>query len=721
MNRKRWLFLSLFVVLSAGIWAGVYFMQPTVSGFAGSSPPAYVFKDKVWELRFTKPMDASTITEDSVYVQNEDNQRVPVSTSLNDDGTVLTVSAPEEGYTNFEAYTLHLSEDLKSKLGLGIRGEQTMAFEVVDELPAAESTDYLKEYFTAILDQQKTQERDNSVFQEESSAGDTAQESSSDAMGGGEDFSQTNNQVDGVSEADIVQTDGEYIYHITGNQLVHIVESGDRETMEPVSAISFEEEFYPSQLFLKDDTLVVIGDKWMTKADPDEKASRESQPAADMSVTIAKIYSVSSPAEPELIREAGAEGYFNSARMIDSHLYFVTNFSPNFWLLEEDPDFELRPHTWDSRKGDSFEPVAAEEISVIPENEQGEYAVITAVDISSPDSEITTETYLGTGGQLYMSENSLYLATSNAPYTIMPTDSMPAGRGASETTIYKFDIDDSSVTYSSKGTVKGGVLNQFSMDEHDGHFRIATTEGNTFGDNRNSLNHLFILNEQMEPAGSVEGLAKGERIYSARFMGDKAYMVTFRETDPLFVIDTADPEAPEVLGELKIPGFSTYLHPLDENHLIGFGMETDLVKNDSAADSPQVRQTGMKISLFDISDFSNPKEKDTEVIGGPGTFSTLMDNHKALFQHKERSLFGFPVVVYDEKPETDDIQFVNQGAMLYTITPDGGIELASEIMDETQDGQQYEDWDSQIQRMLYIDDTLYTVRSNKIESHELPE
>ncbi|KIL52877.1 beta-propeller domain-containing protein [Jeotgalibacillus campisalis] len=724
MNRKRWLLLSLFVILSAGLWAGVYFMQPAVSGLAGSSAPAYVFKDKVWNLNFTKPMDASTITEDSVFVQNEESERVPVTVSLDDAGTVLTVTAPEDGYTNLQKYTLHLSDDLKSKLGLGIRDEQVVAFEVVDELPAADSTDYLKQYFTAILDKQKTQDLDYNAFSEESeSAADTA-ESSSDAMGGDDGYSETNNQVDGVNEADVVQTDGEFIYHITGNQLVHIVEVGARESMEPVSAINFEDEFYPSQLFLKEDTLIVIGDKWMTRAYPDQekpRESRESQPAADMSVTIAKIYSVSDPAKPELIREAGAEGYFNSARMIDSHLYFVTTFSPNFWLLEEDPDVELRPHTWDSKGGESFEPVAAADISIIPENEQGEYALITAVDVSTPDSEVTTETYLGTGGQLYMSEKSLYLATSNGPYTIMPIDIMPAGQGASETTIYKFDIDGSSVDFSSQGTVKGGVLNQFSMDEHDGHFRIATSEGNTFGNNRNSLNHLFILNDRMEQVGSVEGLAKGERIYSARFMGDKAYMVTFRETDPLFVIDTANPEAPEVLGELKIPGFSTYLHPLDENHLIGFGVDTEVMKSESAGDPPQVRQTGMKISLFDITDFSNPKEKDTEIIGGPGTFSTLMHDHKALFHHKERNLFGFPIVMYDEKTDTNEMNFVSQGALLYTITKNNGIQLASEIMDEKQSGQQYEDWDSQIQRLLYIGDTLYSVRANKVESHDLPE
>ena len=219
--------------------------------------------------------------------------------------------------------------------------------------------------------------------------------------------------------------------------------------------------------------------------------------------------------------------------------------------------------------------------------------------------------------------------------------------GIANSELFKFTLNKTNVTFQSSATLKGHLLNQFSMDEHKGYFRVVTTEGNTWDDKKPSENNLFILDENLNTTGSVEGLAKGERIYSARFMGDKAYMVTFRETDPLFVIDVANPAAPKVLGELKIPGFSNYLHPLDDNHLIGFGYETVAEKNPQGGE-PLILTMGMKISLFDVTDFHNPKEKDTEIIGGRGTYSQIQYDHKALFQHEERNLYGFPISIYDE-------------------------------------------------------------------------
>ena len=171
----------------------------------------------------------------------------------------------------------------------------------------------------------------------------------------------------------------------------------------------------------------------------------------------------------------------------------------------------------------------------------------------------------------------------------------------------------------------------------------------------------------MKIVGSLTGLAKDERIYSARFMGDKAYMVTFKQTDPLFVIDVATPTAPKVLGELKIPGFSNYLHPLDENHLIGFGYETKIVPQQGSKE-PLIMTEGMKVSLFDVSDLSNPKEVDTEVIGGQGTFSPIQYDHHALFQHREKNLYGFPITIYEQGVGQEYAQFKQDGALIYEIT-----------------------------------------------------
>lgn len=217
----------------------------------------------------------------------------------------------------------------------------------------------------------------------------------------------------------------------------------------------------------------------------------------------------------------------------------------------------------------------------------------------------------------------------------------------------------------------------------------------------------------MEQVGSVEDLAQGERIYSARFLGDKAYMVTFKETDPLFVIDVSTPSAPAVLGELKIPGFSNYLHPLGDDHLIGFGSDTHLVP--SKEGEARVVTGGMKISLFDVSDFENPLEKDTEIIGGQGTSSALQYDHKALFTHQEKNLYGFPINIYRETAG-DFIEFEGQGAMIYTITPEGISQTANLLKEGSG---QYEDWESMIQRIIYIDETLFTIANSEIKSYDL--
>lgn len=718
MNKKNWIAAIGLVALAAGLGIILFYMQPQIQGIASSQSPNYVFKDKEWRLQFTKPLNKETVNENSVYVLNKEKERVPIQVAVNQSGTTLSITSPENGYQSTQEYTLHLSDQIKSRIGLGIRGNQAIPFQVITDLPTVESVDYLKDYFSSILKSQKTQDRNSFSSQTEESEDSAGVQESADSVSGEGDYSQTNNQVEGVNEADIVQTDGEFIFHINNDQNIDIVKA-DPNSLDPAATINSEENFYPYQLFLSDQKLIVIGDKTIPHSD---KGAIREEYVMDKSVTTAKIYNVSNQRSPQLEREVGTEGYFNNARMIDSTLYFMTVFTPDIWLMEDFPDIELRPQTKDSSKSDEYRPVNVEDISIIPEVKQSQYSIVTAVDVSDPDSEMTNETYLGGGGQVYMSDKSLYLAASNQQYTTMPIDSMPE-ESDSETTIYKFHIDGLNVGFAAKGTVRGSVLNQFSMDEHDGHFRVVTTEGNTFGNNRSSTNNLFILNENMEQTGSVEGLAKGERIYSARFLGDKAYMVTFRETDPLFVIDVASPESPVVMGELKIPGFSTYLHPLDENHLIGFGLETEVKKGATAGDPPIVTQAGMKISLFDITDFANPKEKDVEVIGGPGTSSPLMDDHKALFHHKDDSLFGFPIVVYDQKDQdqTGDLNFINQGALLYKITPENGIQLESELYDKKQKNQQYEEWDSMVKRMIYIGDTVYTVRGNEVKAHDLPE
>ena len=200
-------------------------------------------------------------------------------------------------------------------------------------------------------------------------------------------------------------------------------------------------------------------------------------------------------------------------------------------------------------------------------------------------------------------------------------------------------------------------------------------------------------------------------------MGDKAYIVTFKETDPLFVIDTAEPSNPKVLGELKIPGFSNYLHPLDENHLVGIGYDTEQ-RMDSWSKEPFTVTKGMKISLFDVSDFANPKEQDMVIIGGRGTYSEVQYNHKALFRNEALNYYGFPVILYEEG-KNEDVKYKGLGALVYEITTEKGIQLKGNLITPAKANELYEDWESSISRLVYIDDALYTISPKEIKSYDL--
>ena len=198
-------------------------------------------------------------------------------------------------------------------------------------------------------------------------------------------------------------------------------------------------------------------------------------------------------------------------------------------------------------------------------------------------------------------------------------------------------------------------------------------------------------------------------------MGDKAYLVTFRETDPLFVIETKDPKAPKVLGELKIPGFSNYLHPVDENHLLGIGYDTE-VRMEAGSKEPIVLTKGMKLSLFDVTDFNKPKEKQAVIIGGRGTYSPVQYDHKALFRDPRQNYYGFPVTIYSPTDEEDRLKYEGTGAQIYKVTP-AGIELAANLIEKARPGEQYEDSYNAVQRLIYVEDQLFTVSRSKVTSY----
>lgn len=515
-----------------------------------------------------------------------------------------------------------------------------------------------------------------------------------------EDFSKTNVQVEGVDEADIVKTDGNFIYYLTNSALTIT----DVNNVKLTSKVVFNnKEFEPQEIFLKDNKIVIIG---ITYRETEEKniVNTEYYYPTNETYTVAKIYNIDDRENPKLERTVEIEGYYLSSRMIGDNVYLISNKYIYAYLCKDYKQSQLdeeefKPQYIDTATGEEIKSIGFDCIYYIPEFEDTNYLNIAAFNITNNEPANITS-YLGGGSQVYSSATNLYITRTKYNYD---------DGSEINTEIYKFNLKDATCTFSKTGKVPGSVLNQFSMDEKDGYFRIATTDSTSWSSESNT-NNLYVLNENLEIVGKVEGLAPGERIYSVRFMGNRAYMVTFVQTDPLFVIDLSDPTNPTVLGELKIPGYSKYLHPYDETHLIGFGENTKVV-NYGYGD--QVVTDGMKIALFDVTDPNNPTEMYSVNIGEEGTYSELLNNHKALLFSKEKNIIAFPISITGE-----DYEVTFQGAIVYGLSLDKGFEEKGRITNIETDINKYYPRNS-IQRIIYINDTLYTLSRNLIKATDM--
>lgn len=665
--------------------------------------------DKGWSADFSEKLAMDSIEEGRVYVTDQNGEKMNPELQFQMGNKKLKVDGLQPG-----SYVLHVDKKAFDGNFYNVLEKDKIEFTVYETIESVKTNSDLTAYFENAKNMQYIF-HGGMEAEEESASMDAAK---SYSASGSADHSSTNVQVEGVDESDIVKTDGNYIYTITDNQQVQIVDVRNPQAMKIASVLKKEENYYPSQLFLQDDLLMVIGDK-MFPFEQKKELSKKMLPINNM--TTVRIYNVEDRANPKLMREVGAEGYLNNARKADNVMYLITNVYPDIWMMDEIEGDVLLPVVFDSTDEKPSKHMDLQDISILPGATEPTYTVITAIDLTKPvESSFETKGFLGSSAQLYMNKDHLYLTTQKYDMDFSDRGSKAVIWNPTNmyTEFFKFKLDGTSVDYMSTVELKGTILNQFSMDEYENHFRVVMTEGHVWNEQEPSQNHLYILDENMKLKGSVEGLAKGERIYSARFMGDKAYMVTFRETDPLFVIDVADPSKPEVLGELKIPGFSNYLHPLGDNHLIGFGYDTVAKKNPSGGD-PLIITKGMKISLFDVTDFYNPKEQDTEIIGGQGTYSQIQYDHKALFQHHSRNLFGFPINVYGESEKEFEFNFKGAGALVYEITAEKGIVLKGDLVKDKAPGQQYEEWEKEVQRIIYSGDNLYTIARNGISSYKL--
>lgn len=519
---------------------------------------------------------------------------------------------------------------------------------------------------------------------------------------GSTDYSETNIQVEGVDEPDIVKTDGKYLYVLTGDEVV-ILRAYPAINAQVVSRIQLD--YHASGLFVTDSRLVIIGSEYYYGY-----YVWDSRPYYRGASVL--VYDISSRSNPNLIQNVTTEGYYLDSRLIGDHVYLAVTYYMYYWYNDD----EIRlPVTTNNGVTNQINPW---DIYYWADPAYS-YTLTSILSINVEDSTLNQKVYLTDAGHvMYASMDHVYLAKHH--YIHSPSSS---GREWFPcTVIHKIAIREGRISYVASGIVPGTILNQFSMDEHKGYFRIATTVGSWWWGRDDSKNNVYVLNEDMETVGKLEGLAPGETIYSARFLGNRCYLVTFKQIDPFFVIDLRNPKDPKVLGKLKIPGFSTYLHPYDENHVIGVGKDAD----------DQGRFAwfqGLKMSLFDVTNVYRPKEVAKIDIGDRGTHSEALYDHKAFLFDRSKDLLIIPIQLHevDESKYTGEIpswaygEFVMQGAFVFKLTIEDGFELKgtiSHMNNDPNDPYTYR-WDSYVRRSLYIEDSIYTVSNTMVKINDM--
>lgn len=469
-------------------------------------------------------------------------------------------------------------------------------------------------------------------------------ESSSDR-----DYSGTTEQEDGVQEADVMKSDGTYFYILSRN-ILRIVQAMPAETLQTTG--SLELDGWGLELYL-------VGNKVVALTSPEQPYYIATGVEADVAVdamyapyrpqTEITVIDVSDHANPVVLSTTRLDGTLNTSRMIADRLYVVVVNYPDYFvqpLLDgvtqrafadvalDDilPDIDIEVNGVEAYRGN----INAFDEHYRPEAEDGlGLTSLLTFAIDAPQDYVA-QTVVAYPANVYTSTESLYLTDTDYDFS---------GDLRETTDIYKFSLAEGGIAQAAAGTIPGRILNQYSMSEYQGYLRVASTKGpqwNMLGQQITpSTNHVYVLeqvNDELRLAGAIDDLAPGETVQSARFIGDKGYLVTFERIDPLFTLDLADPHNPQAVGELKVPGFSTFIVPMDANHLLTVGQDTD----------PDFGfANGVRLSIFDVTDFANPVLAHHTVIGLDGSaYSDAIWNPKAFTWFPEGEMVALPINYY---------------------------------------------------------------------------
>ena len=472
------------------------------------------------------------------------------------------------------------------------------------------------------------------------------------------DYSETNVQVEGIDEGDSVKTDGKYLYRLENNVLSILSCEGKNTKLLSQTQVadgSCNEELNGGSFLSTDDAcaiyliengnaVAVVKSTWRY-SDWWDEGTGDSAYSSD-TATAVSVYDVSDRTAPTLSAKFKQDGSYLTSRILDGVLYLISNDA------KDGEPVETKPETYVPciEENGTEHPIDAGCIYIVPEPDSTQYTVISAIRLSDC-SLISNQSVLGGGTEFYMSQNNLYF--SRAIYDTEEGDAYTEDgydvqeyKDSSHTELLRFSLQDGNIAPEAEGEVPGYLLNQFAMDEYEGNLRVVTTQDEntyrTYTDSKHGWvnyqadrdvqeNALYVLDASLKIIGKIEGLAEDERVYSVRFAGETGYFVTFRETDPLFSVDLRNPEEPKIMGKLKIPGFSSYLHVYGNGLLFGLGMD---------ADEETGITNGLKLSMFDTSDPHNVTELHTMYL--ESDWSEALYNHKAILIAPERDLIAFP-------------------------------------------------------------------------------
>lgn len=490
------------------------------------------------------------------------------------------------------------------------------------------------------------------------------------------DSNTTNVQVEGVDEGDLLKNFENHLYYAQ-NGKINIVKT-DQGKMTLQSEIKGQNLNY-QELYVDQNRLVAISSQYVEKINGIE--------------TLIQIYDTTDLKSPRLYREVAIEGHLLQGRMIKDQLYIVNNKSIPFYR----PLDNMTPSLLRDSNNPTQKEISATSVRYYPEILPESYTNILSMNINNLET-ISIESILGNSQEMYMNAQNLYITTSKY------SDNKTA------TLISKYNLDGSKINFSKTSQVSGRLLDQFSMDEYNDHFRIATTTNSWNKEENSSNSSLFILDSNMSIIGKIENIAPEERIYSVRFQENKGYIVTFKEVDPLFTMDLSIPSNPKILGQLKVPGYSTYMHILPNNMVLGIGKDIqNMYIKDREGKEVNIgtREGGIKLSLFDVSDPFNPKEQDTLILGGSGSYSDALYNHKSLMVNSTKGDFGFCARLTSDISNSPAFN----GAILVN-TSNGKLTQKGTITEN--------DVDSYYQnnsRLTYIDNYLYYINTEQISSY----